>query len=658
MPVTPAPTKSPSVRKPDDSKATPATKQPSKSPALSAKTSPTSPTKPSSKPKNVGISPIKETNSQVHSPVEKQDVSFAEVTHSLVINHVFGYRSKERRNNLFYLPTALNATDADLMVYTAGSVGIIHQKSSNQQLILQGHNDDVLGIAIHPNSRIVATGQVGRDAFINIYKIGDTKFGKLPEQVLLKTLKVPRGSNGINGLAFNKDADLLFAFTRGDPNNEILIYDWNADKLLTSTRVSNKILDLVASPFKKNEFLAVGVKYIAFGSFVNGKLEMKRGEFGNAELIQALPCCCYFDAETVLTGTSTGSIYVWKSAKLVHHSSLLINGNVLSLKRDMNNNVYIGGKEGKVLTCTVNNDAITVNDTFTLTKDQADDAELPAVCSIDYSSNKLLLGLRNSTIVEVDVSKKDKVQTKLVNAHDTTKDFELWGLDIKGNVAITCGDDGFIKVWNLLDRKCVVKIKVGSARSICWHPKLNKIACGLRNGTVYVFEGDDSSKNWTQMNKFTVSQRDVTVIKYSPNGKYLITGASDGKIDVYDASNNHTRIGEMSGHTSRILSADWNVESLFLQSNSTDKEVLYWDVEGMKQLTNVETIKQLKWATTTNIFAWSTMGIWQQSAIKDATDINCVHGHGKLLVDGTDTTVVQLWNWPRPKSKNLARNYF
>ncbi len=626
--------------------------------ASKPKGTPTSPTK----PKSVGGTPIKETTSQVHAPVDKPEVVMTDVTQKLEIHHVFGYRAKERRNNLFYLPTALNATDNDLVVYCAGSVGIIHQKSSNQQVILKGHDDDVLGIAIHPQSRLVATGQVGRDAFINIYKIQDTKFGKVPEYQKLKTLKVPRGSNGINGVAFNKDGDTVYAFTRGDPNNEVLVYDWQQEKLLTSTRVSNKILDLISSPFKKNEFLLVGVKYIAFAQFLNGKLELKRGEFGNNDLIQALPCGVYYNEDTILTGTAKGEIYTWRSQKMVKKSDVLVNGNILSLKKH-DQHVLVGGKEGKVLLV---DQEIKVVETLQIQKDQADDQESPMICSLDISGDKkqfkLLVGQRNCNIMECDISDNKfngAKQTKLVNAHDTAKDAELWGLDIKNNMAVTCGDDGCIKVWNVVDRKCVVKIKVGPARAVCWHPKLNKIACGLRNGQVYVFEGDDKCLNWTQMNKFTVSNRDVTLIKYGPNGKYLITGAADGKIDVYDASNNHTRMGEMSGHTSRIIALDWNTEGNFLITNSTDKEVLYWDVEQMKQLTHLDTIKQLKWATYSCMFSWSTMGIWQQNQkVHDASDINCVDSSvsKKLLVDGTDTSLVQLWNWPRPKSKTPARN--
>ena len=650
----------------------PPTKQPSKktvdAPATTPAAKPTAAVTPAAKkpvtttkPKQVGLTPVKETSSQVHAPVEKPDVVMTEVPQKLELNHIFGYRCQERRNNLFYLPTALNATDNDLLVYVAGSVGIIHQKSTNQQVFLQGHDDDVLGLAVHPN-RFVATGQVGRDATINVYQIKDTKFGKVPETQLLKTLKVPRGSNGINGLAFNKDADLLFAFTRGDPNNEVLIYDWQNEKLLTSTRVSNKILDLVGSPYKKNEFIVVGVKYIAFGNFQNGKLDLKRAEFGNTELIQALPCACYISEDTVLTGTSKGDVYIWKNQKFVKKSAeLILQGTILSIrKHDVN--VFIGGKEGKIVLADAE---LKVLDHFTLIKDQADDAELPFICSIDVSGDKkqykLLIGLRNCNIIEADVqasSFQNPKQIKLVNAHDNHKDQELWGLDVKQNIAVSCGDDGFIKVWHLLDRKCVVKIKVGAARAVTWHPKLNKIACGLRNGQVYVFEGDDKCLNWTQMNKFTVSNRDVTIIKYSPNGKYLITGAADGKIDVYDAANNHTRLGEMSGHTSRIISCDWNTDSNFLISNSTDKEVLYWDVEQLKQLTHLDTIKQLKWATYQCHYSWSTMGIWQQDVkVRDATDINCVDTHQlkKLVADGTDSSLVQLWNWPRPKSKAPAR---
>lgn len=55
------------------------------------------------------------------------------------LQHVFGYRSKDCRQNLFY-------RDENTIVYHAAAVLIFHNTKTDKQTLFTDHNDDILSI--------------------------------------------------------------------------------------------------------------------------------------------------------------------------------------------------------------------------------------------------------------------------------------------------------------------------------------------------------------------------------------------------------------------------------------------------------------------------------------------------------------------------------
>ncbi len=67
---------------------------------------------------------------------------------------MFGYRTRDSRNNLWY-------TKCGKIVYPAGTVGVVHDTKENTQRFFHGsHKEDITALAMHPNGRTVATGDV------------------------------------------------------------------------------------------------------------------------------------------------------------------------------------------------------------------------------------------------------------------------------------------------------------------------------------------------------------------------------------------------------------------------------------------------------------------------------------------------------------------
>ena len=127
----------------------------------------------------------------------------------LELEFVHGYRCHDTRNNLRY-------TNDGKFVYHTAAVGIVYDKNSNTQQIYNEHFDDITALAIHPNKKYVATGEVGPYPLISIWDIETCK--------ALVHIREPL-QKGINHLVFSKDGKYLCA-TAADDDHNIAIFDW------------------------------------------------------------------------------------------------------------------------------------------------------------------------------------------------------------------------------------------------------------------------------------------------------------------------------------------------------------------------------------------------------------------------------------------------
>ncbi|KAG3183299.1 hypothetical protein PC128_g14237 [Phytophthora cactorum] len=124
-------------------------------------------------------------------------------------------------NSAFYLATG------EIMWFTATLV-VLYKKETNSQRYFREHTNEVTSVAVHPNQRIVASGQAGRSAFLLVWNAHDKPLGK--RFACLKGHQVV-----VRSISFSHDGKLL-ASLGGDMYNTICIHDWKAQELLVSAR--------------------------------------------------------------------------------------------------------------------------------------------------------------------------------------------------------------------------------------------------------------------------------------------------------------------------------------------------------------------------------------------------------------------------------------
>jgi WD40 repeat protein len=125
------------------------------------------------------------------------------------------------------------------------------------------------------------------------------------------------------------------------------------------------------------------------------------------------------------------------------------------------------------------------------------------------------------------------------------------------------------------------QLKVGSvhetgATSIAAHEDL--LAIGRNDKSVRIYSIESPEKPTLQNHELRKATGQISTLAFSPNGKYLAAGVSNGKIIVYDTSDWSVVTDRWSAHTARITTLAWDQSGEFAASGSLDTNVYVWSV--------------------------------------------------------------------------------
>ena len=242
---------------------------------------------------------------------------------------IHGYRSHDCRNNLLYSAGGRPGT----IVYNTASLAIVYNVGTGKQSFLQGvHNEEVIGIAVHPAGQLFATSEIGKRPLIVIWNAKDM-------QVINKLEKTHKTS--IPLLAFNSKGNYL-ASIGSDANHTIIVYDWakgfklyetptdkNKVKCMTFLVNNDSLLDQTLSNEEHPDILVTaGDKNIKFwwsqGQNVLsqrglwGELKTQKGSLGieSTHMKSAINCVASASTKICVTGSDEGSLIIWKDFKV------------------------------------------------------------------------------------------------------------------------------------------------------------------------------------------------------------------------------------------------------------------------------------------------------------------------------------------------------
>ena len=355
----------------------------------------------------------------------------------------------------------------------------------------------------------------------------------------------------------------------------------------------------------------------------------------------------------------------------------------------------------------------------------------------------IILGTQGNEIIEYEINTEENIisiveDSVLMNAHQNI----LRGLATHPHETrfVTASEDATVSVWDYdsrvligeqvsLPNWCDLETKEGGypspSQTCCISQSGDLIACGLTSGWFCVYSGCNSdnaelelvkhksaapvkkgagppagvksgakeTKLQKAMNEKSQARsgtqkmfkvEEACCIRFSPDDSRLAVGSRDNNIYIFDCNKDYRRIGICRGHSSYITHIDWSLTGEFLQSNSGDYELLYWQAPESNifrknhiipgsprtrkiqdktihyrwdQYRDMSDMADCQWHSWTSTLGFPVMGVWPPYS--DGTDVNMVDRSKdrSLVVTAEDTFKISLMRYPCIKYKNNKGNW-
>ncbi|XP_056298181.1 echinoderm microtubule-associated protein-like 3 isoform X2 [Pseudoliparis swirei] len=584
-----------------------------------------------------------------------EDLKMEPPPERLELDWVYGYRGRDCRANLYFLPSG------EALFFIACVVVLYHINNRTQRHYHK-HTDCVRCLTLHPDKVRVASGQTA----------GVDKDGK-PMQpcvhiwdsttlVTLQQIGLGSFQRGVGSVAFSFADSGAFLCVIDDSNEHMLsVWDCNKGTKHAEVKSTNEaVFSVEFNASDSSNIITCGKSHVYFWTLSAGQFTKKQGIFGKYKKPKFIQCFVFSLTGDVLTGDSEGNILTW--GKSPADVKTLGKGaketfQIQRLTRAHEGSVFtLCGLQGGALLSGGGKDRKIIRWSADLAPER--ECEIPetygAVRTIaDVDGEELLVGTTRNAILRGTFSHGF---VAIVQGHVD----EMWGLAThpSQNIFLSCGHDRQVCLWNTEEHMldwCISLEDYGLCADFC--PNGSVVSVGLSTGRWMVLD----LQTREVVSESVDGNEQLSVMRYSPDGSFLAVGSHDNFIYIYsvsDSGRRYTRFGKCNGHSSFITHLDWAKDGNYVMSNSGDYEILYWDiVAGCKLLRNRFESKDREWASYTCVLGFHVMGVWLEGS--DGTDINalCRSHSERLVAVADDFCKVHLFQYPCPKPKAPSHKY-
>uniref|UniRef100_A0A673H1Y5 Echinoderm microtubule-associated protein-like 6 n=1 Tax=Sinocyclocheilus rhinocerous TaxID=307959 RepID=A0A673H1Y5_9TELE len=570
----------------------------------------------------------------------------------LSLDHVFGYRGFDCRNNLHYLNDG-----ADIIFHTAAAAVIQNLSAGTQSFYLE-HTDDILCLTVNQHPKylnIIATGQIGTCA--------NEQPGLAPsihvwDAMSKQTLSVLRCSHakGIGYVNFSATGKLLLS-VGVDPEHTITVWRWQeGSRVCSKGGHSDRIFVVEFRPDSDTQFVSVGIKHIKFWTLVGGSLLYKKGVIGAVEdgRMQTMLSVAFGANNLTFTGAINGDVYVWREHFLVRVVAKAHTGPVFTMYTTLRDGLIVtGGKERP----TKEGGAVKLWDQE-MKRCRAFQLEtgLPVetVRSVCRGKGKILVGTKDGEIIEV--GEKNAASNTMINGHTQGR---IWGLAThpSKDVFISASDDGTIRIWDLADKKLLNKVSLGHpAKCTAYSPNGEMVSIGMENGEFIVLLVN-SLTVWGKKRDRSVAIQDI---RFGSDNRLLAVGSVECAVDFYDLTLGPSlnRIGYCKDIPGFVIQLDFSADSKYIEVSTGSYKRQVHEVPSGKIVTEQALIDRITWATWTSVLGDEILGIWPRNAEKADVNCACVSHAGLNVVTGDDFGLVKLFDFPCSEKFAKHKRYF
>ena len=561
---------------------------------------------------------------------------------SLQLEHVYGFRSNNVRNNVRFV-------DEHTIVYYSACIAVVQSianTSGGSQRHFAKHTGEIVSMATYRNSDrcIVATGEMGAYPVVYVWDAHTC-------EVLAKLSGHHRIA--VTALCFSQDGSRL-ATVGLDDDNTMVLYAWESGNVLGMAEGGpNRIIDLVANTTRtatpNAEFVSAGVGAVYFWrwSGVDGHLSFDVADLNatdgpkvttprststtSSNMMTAASTttftCVRCTADYTLVGSVDGVLFQLRGSRLFDtlacHSAT-----VTSIVPVGVDEVITGGSDGFLCRWSLpSKTRVAIIDANETEDPEATRRHANSIRALDglsvpgaeggeeEESVALIVGTVCGAISTcklppgTSVASSSKQLRCVVSAHfphlgSERLDGEVTGLAASpiapssqgplpnsdpACLVATCGEDATLRLYNYTTHTQIARhLLPFSGQCVTFHPEGSVVAVGLQNGTVsileIVFNKRTAAASLREVASFRRTARRIQSIRFSPCGKLLAAGHADNGADIYSVTNCGTNVSFLKRVTDPIsgvvMQLDFSKDSQFLQVCTQLYELYFFEIKA------------------------------------------------------------------------------
>ena len=582
----------------------------------------------------------------------EEDLNYPNYT--LSVEHVFGLRLEDTRQDLFYL-------SKEELLYISSGFAIIQNIDDYSQIIFGGfenesenvcHDNVITSIAFMKNKvSLVATGQRGIKPKILVWS-------PIDPNVVFATFEQPKGSKEVTSLAFDSNGHYLASFGKDDKNT-FYIWDLRTKSLYWSQSTGegdkNFLFDICFHPDNNQIFICGINKFII--AFVGLKSFKSYNEEKDEMVI--FTKCCYVHNKYWFIGNDRGEIQVRShiSPTKIHKLKYISSGSIQCIiYKEKFRKVYVSDSLNYVYLLEDTGNFKTIEKFFMNS----------IVKSLDVNEEEnILMGLKNGQIIIKHMNDQLKKEELFIESHS---EGQIGGLVfVPENRVLTSGLDNKILLYNLRSKKCEstgiinplnpnannnnnstsTKVKFterNKSLAIAYEENRGHVAVGINNGCISIRRGI-KDLNIRVVQDIKIGKGAILELKYSNYGDLLVASTESKEIAFINPNENYQIIKNL--QLNYYLTAfDFDSTYSYLQSVTNDNQYIFIDINELKKTDDTDFVKNADWSTLTCKFGFTVQGIYLGS-----TDPDYINSVGRanalnLICAGRFDFKLNLMNYP------------
>ncbi len=159
-----------------------------------------------------------------------------------------------------------------------------------------------------------------------------------------------------------------------------------------------------------------------------------------------------------------------------------------------------------------------------------------------------------------------------------------------GKVLASAGDDNAVQLYDGAGKPTRKLTGPGDwVLAVALSPDGKTVAAGGHDGKLWAWESDTGNKRFDvparppAPGKTPAETNVVAALAFSPDGKQIALGGSDGRIHLFQASDGKS-LRQLQGHTSGVTALLYHPAGAVLISASKDRTIRLWNPQGGNQL--------------------------------------------------------------------------